>query len=64
MRTLTVRVADNLGSGYWTWGIILLILALSQIGGVIEKLWMQVWGEGRLLPSQDPSSDETSTGRK
>lgn len=32
-------------SGYITWVIMLIILGLGQLGGVIEKLWMQIWGE-------------------
>ncbi|KAG8816885.1 hypothetical protein FRC17_000158 [Serendipita sp. 399] len=32
-------------TGYLTWFLILIILAISQLGGVTEKIWMQIWGE-------------------
>ncbi|PVF92969.1 hypothetical protein CPB86DRAFT_743436 [Serendipita vermifera] len=30
---------------YITWVLLFIVLALSQLGGVTEKLWMQIWGE-------------------
>ncbi|KAG8824518.1 hypothetical protein FRC19_001616 [Serendipita sp. 401] len=41
----SVYTAYFKATGYLTWFLILIILALSQLGGVCEKLWMQVWGE-------------------
>ncbi|KAI0945816.1 hypothetical protein AcV7_009953 [Taiwanofungus camphoratus] len=32
-------------SSYWTWAILLLLIVLTQVLGVAEKLWIKVWGE-------------------
>ncbi|TFK50262.1 P-loop containing nucleoside triphosphate hydrolase protein [Heliocybe sulcata] len=32
-------------SSYWTWSVILLLIALNQVMGVIQKIWIEIWGE-------------------
>ncbi|KAI0657587.1 multidrug resistance-associated ABC transporter [Cubamyces menziesii] len=32
-------------SSYWTWGILLALILLTQVLGLGEKLWIRVWGE-------------------
>lgn len=43
-------------SGYFTWVIMLGILGLGQLGGVVEKLWMQIWGEAGSAEEFIPST--------
>ncbi|KAI0332194.1 multidrug resistance-associated ABC transporter [Cubamyces sp. BRFM 1775] len=32
-------------SSYWTWGILLVLILLTQVLGLGEKLWIRTWGE-------------------
>ncbi|KAF7979924.1 hypothetical protein HWV62_40336 [Athelia sp. TMB] len=32
-------------SSYWTWGILTLLIVVSQVLGVGEKLWIRQWGD-------------------
>ncbi|TFK50258.1 P-loop containing nucleoside triphosphate hydrolase protein [Heliocybe sulcata] len=36
-------------SSYWTWAVILLLIALNQVLSISEKLWIKVWGEAYPL---------------
>ncbi|KAI1792466.1 multidrug resistance-associated ABC transporter [Ganoderma leucocontextum] len=44
-------------SSYWTWGILFILIILTQISGVGEKLWIKTWGQaygqnGTFTPQQ------------
>ncbi|RDX45811.1 multidrug resistance-associated ABC transporter [Lentinus brumalis] len=32
-------------SSYWTWGILTVLIILTQLLGVGEKVWIKIWGE-------------------
>ncbi len=35
-----------LGSSYWTWGILTVLIILTQLLGVGEKVWIKVREQG------------------
>lgn len=50
-----VYKAYLVATGYLTWVFLLMILGLSQLGGVTEKLWMQIWGEAGSATESSPA---------
>ncbi|KAI0697630.1 multidrug resistance-associated ABC transporter [Cerioporus squamosus] len=43
-------------SSYWTWGILFILIILTQVLGVGEKIWIKIWGdaygEGHTVPTE------------
>ncbi|KAI0357032.1 multidrug resistance-associated ABC transporter [Trametes cingulata] len=42
-------------SSYWTWGILLTLIILTQVLGVAEKLWIKVWGDAYGETTEAPA---------
>ncbi|KII83760.1 hypothetical protein PLICRDRAFT_119100 [Plicaturopsis crispa FD-325 SS-3] len=46
----------DLFRSYWTWAILILVMILTEVLGVAEKLWIKTWGEAYRLEKTSMAS--------
>ncbi|TFK50633.1 P-loop containing nucleoside triphosphate hydrolase protein, partial [Heliocybe sulcata] len=43
-------------SSYWTWTILVILIMFMQVAGVVEKVWIKVWGEAYGAEDTSPAT--------